>query len=463
MSSPAPSDAVSPAPAVPGERAARPTTRPEDERLPLARTVLYGAQHVLSMYGGVVAVPLIVGTAAGLPTSQVGLLVASALLVSGLTTILQSLGLPLLGARLPLVQGTTFGAVSTMLVIIADGGGLPAVFGAVIVAGLVGLVLTPVFSRLQPLFPPVVTGTIIAAMGISLLPVAAGWIMGAEGSPGAGSAQNLVLAAITLAAVLVLTRIRRLSGVAILLGIAIGTAIAALLGAADFSHVGDGAALALPQPFAFGAPTFHLAAIVPMVVVIIVTLMETMANLFAVTKVVGTDLPPRRLADGLRADMAATAVAPLLNSFPPTAFAQNIGLISVSRVRSRYTVAAGGVLLVLLGLVPLLGRIVASVPTPVLGGAGIVLFGSVAAAGIRTIGDAPRRTDTYAGHDTMIVAVSLALAVMPIAVPALYASLPSLAAMVLGSGVSAAAFSAVLLNLLLKGRGGIAPRAHDHP
>ena len=454
-----------PAPSATAEAAARPeqAPRPEDARLPLGRTLLYGAQHVLSMYGGVVAVPLIVGTAAGLSTADVGLLVACALLVSGLTTLLQSLGVPFIGARLPLVQGTTFGAVSTMLVIIADGGGLPAIFGAVIVAGVVGFLLAPVFSRLQPLFPPVVTGTIIAAMGISLLPVAAGWIMGTEGTPGAGSAQNLLLALITLASVLVLSRIRRLSGVAILLGIVIGTVVAALLGAADFSQVAEGSLLALPRPFAFGAPTFDLAAIIPMIVVIIVTLMETMANLFAVTKVVGTDLPPRRLAAGLRADMAATAVAPLLNSFPPTAFAQNIGLISVSRVRSRFTVAAGGVLLVLLGLVPVLGRVVASVPTPVLGGAGIVLFGSVAAAGIRTIGEAPRRDDIDSGHDTMIVAVSLALAVMPIAVPGLYASLPSLVAMVLGSGVSAAAFSSVLLNLLLKGRGGIAPRAHDHP
>ncbi|SLM91469.1 nucleobase:cation symporter-2 family protein [Brachybacterium nesterenkovii] len=454
-----------PAPSATAEAAALPeqAPRPEDARLPLGRNLLYGTQHVLSMYGGVVAVPLIVGTAAGLSTADVGLLVACALLVSGLTTLLQSLGVPFIGARLPLVQGTTFGAVSTMLVIIADGGGLPAIFGAVIVAGVVGFLLAPVFSRLQPLFPPVVTGTIIAAMGISLLPVAAGWIMGTEGTPGAGSAQNLLLALITLAAVLVLSRIRRLSGVAILLGIVIGTVVAALLGAADFSQAAEGSLLALPRPFAFGAPTFDLAAIIPMIVVIIVTLMETMANLFAVTKVVGTELPPRRLAAGLRADMAATAVAPLLNSFPPTAFAQNIGLISVSRVRSRFTVAAGGVLLVLLGLVPVLGRVVASVPTPVLGGAGIVLFGSVAAAGIRTIGEAPRRDDIDSGHDTMIVAVSLALAVMPIAVPGLYASLPSLVAMVLGSGVSAAAFSAVLLNLLLKGRGGIAPRAHDHP
>jgi len=449
-------DPLAPLPPAPAVRA----SRPEDERLPLARSLVHGTQHVLSMYGGVVAVPLIVGGAAQLSSGQIGVLVASALFVSGITTLLQSLGVPFFGAKLPLVQGTTFGAVSTMLVIIADGDGLPSVFGAVIVAGVIGFLLAPVVSRLQPVFPPVVTGTIIAAMGISLLPVAAGWIMGTEGQEGDGSALNLALAAITLVAVLILSRIRALSGIAILLGIAVGTVIAALLGGTDFSDVTSGAVVALPHPFAFGAPTFHLAAIVPMVVVIIVTLMETTANLFAVTKVVGTDLPPRRLADGLRADMAASALAPLVNSFPATAFAQNIGLISVTRVRSRFTVAAGGGILVLLGLVPLLGRIVAAVPQPVLGGAGIVLFGSVAAAGIRTLAEAPRTDDRDAGHDTLIVAVSLSLAVLPIAVPGLYAALPDLVAMVLGSGVSAAAFSAVLLNLLLKGRGGIRP--HDH-
>lgn len=435
--------------------------RPEDERLPLGRTLLYGAQHVLSMYGGVVAIPLVVGTAAGLPGTEVGLLVACALFVSGLATVLQSLGVPWFGAKLPLVQGTTFGAVSTMLVIISGDGGLPAVFGAVIVASVVGLLLVPLVTRLQPLFPPVVTGTIIAAMGISLLPVAGGWVMGDEGTEGFGGALNLALAAVTLLAVLVFSRIRALSGVAIMLGIVVGTLVALALGRADFSTVGEGAIVQLPQPFAFGMPTFQLAAIIPMVVVIIVTLMETTANLFAVTKVVGTELPPRRLANGLRADMLASAVAPVVNSFPATAFAQNIGLISVSRVRSRFVVAAGGVILLLLGLVPVLGRVVAAVPSPVLGGAGVVLFGSVAAAGIRTIAEGARQDDRDAGHDTIIVAVSLALAVMPLAAPDMYASLPSLVSMVLSSGVSAAAFSAVTLNLLLKGRPGAAERARD--
>lgn len=420
--------------------------RPEDEKLPVGKAFLYGFQHILSMYGGVIAIPLIIGSAAGLDPAETGMLVASALFVSGLATLLQSLGLPGLGSKLPLVNGTTFGAVSTMLAIIASGGGLPVIYGSVIVAGVIGFLLAPLFSRIQRYFPPVVTGTIITAMGISLLPVAAGWITNQDA--GGASVTNLLLAGFTLAVVLVCTRIRQLSRVAILMGIIVGTVMAAVFGQADFSQVGQGAVIALPQPFHFGAPRFELGAIISMTIVIIVTLMEIMADLFAVAKVVGTKVDEKRIANGLRADMLATIVAPVFNSFPPTAFAQNVGLVAVTKVKSRYTVAAGAVLLLLLGIFPLLGRVVACVPSAVLGGAGVVLFGSVAAAGIQTL----QQADFERGNNIFVVATSLALVMFPIAVPTFYAQLPTWLGMVLGSGISAAALSAVLLNLLLNGR-----------
>ncbi|MEL4357932.1 MULTISPECIES: uracil-xanthine permease family protein [unclassified Luteococcus] len=423
-----------------------PSIRPEDERLPVGKAFLYGFQHILSMYGGVIAVPLIVGTAAKLPPEQVGMLVAAALFVSGLSTLLQSLGLPFLGSKLPLVNGTTFGAVSTMLAILASGGGLPVIFGSVMVAGVIGFLLAPLFSKIQRFFPPVVTGTIITAMGISLLPVAAGWITGQD--PGGASLTNLALAAFTLAVVLVCTRVRQLARVAILVGILVGTVVAAVTGQADFSQVLHGAVFAFPQPFFFGAPRFEVGAIISMTIVIIVTLMEIMADLFAVAKVVGTDVDEKRIADGLRADMLATIVAPLFNSTPPTAFAQNVGLVAVTKVKSRYTVAAGAVLLLLLGMFPLLGRVVACVPSAVLGGAGVVLFGSVAAAGIQTL----QQADFERGNNIFVVATSLALVMFPIAAPSFYAHVPTWLGMILGSGISAAALSAVVLNLLLNGR-----------
>ena len=185
-------------------------TRPEDERLAPPRLMSFGLQHILSMFGGVIAVPIIVGNAAGLDGPQIGTLLACALFVSGAATLLQTLGLPFFGSQLPLVQGISFASVATMLSIIGDDGqgGLQAVFGAVIVAALIGLVISPFFSEIIHFFPPVVTGSIITVIGLSLMPVAAGWItgqaeIGGEPNPAYLDPGNIGLAFLTLLFVLV--------------------------------------------------------------------------------------------------------------------------------------------------------------------------------------------------------------------------------------------------------------------
>lgn len=439
------------------EPAAPRAARPEDEKVSPPRAVLYGVQHILSMYGGVVAVPLVVGSAAHLPADELGMIVAAALFVSGLATLLQSLGLPHLGSQLPLVNGTTIGAASTMLAIIAANQTDPhramqVIFGSVMVAGAVGFVLAGLFARIRRLFPPVVTGTVIAAMGISLLPVAAGWVMGSDPkAPDYGSLTSLGIALFSLAVVLVCNRVRALSQVSILVGIVAGTLFAAALGHVDFSQVNHGSVFALPRPFYFGAPVFEIGAILSMIIVIIVTLMEVMADLFAVGETIGTEIDDKRVADGLRADMLGAVVAPVFNSFAPTAFAQNVGLVAVTRIRSRYTVAAGAVLLILLGLFPWLGRVVAAIPSPVLGGVGVVLFGTVASSGVKILAKA----DFANPHNLVIVAVALAMVMFPIGAPHLYDRLPTWISMILGSGISSAALAAVVLNLLLNGRRGL--------
>ena len=432
--------------------------RPEDARLPLGPSFAYGLQHVVTMYGGVVAPALIVGGAAGLGAGDVGVLVSAALFVSGAATLLQTLGLPWFGAQLPLVQGISFAAVSTMVTVARGDGGLPAVFGAVIVAGLVGLVLSPMFSRIVRLFPAVVTGTIITVIGISLLPVAVRWAMGGQpAAPDWGSGGNIGLAGVTLAAVLLLCALVRgpISRLSILLGMAVGTACAFVVGKADFSVVATGPVFAFPQPFAFGAPVFESGAILSMIIVILVIMTETTADILAVGEIIGTRVDARRVADGLRADMPSTALSPVFNSFPASAFAQNVGLVAMTGITSRFVVAAGGVTLLALGLVPLLGRVVAAVPRPVLGGAGLVLFGTVAASGIRTLSKV-----AYDGNqNVVIVATALAFGVIPIAVPAFYASFPDWMAVILESGISAASLVAVLLNVLFNGTGPAAAQA----
>ncbi len=427
---------------------AAPAARPEDEKLPLGPTLGYGVQHILSMFGGVIAVPLIIGGAAGLSGPQIALLLSCALFVSGVATLLQTLGLPFFGSQLPLVQGISFASVSTLLTIVAGKGeeGLRAGFGAVIVAALISLIIVPFFAQIVRLFPPVVTGSIITVIGLSLMPVAAGWITGnalvnGQPNPTYASGGNLALAMFTLLVILVLSKIKATARMAILLGLLVGTVVALVTGQAKW-NLGGAAIVALPQPFAFGLPTFQLGAIVAMTIVMLVIMVETTADILAVGEVVGTKVDSKRVADGLRADMAASAIAPVFNSFPATAFAQNVGLVALSGIKSRFVVAAGGAILAILGLSPMLAAVVRVIPSAVLGGAGIVLFGTVAASGIRTLS----KVNYQGNNNLLIVAVSVAFGLLPNVSPAFWNSLPEGLGTVLHSGISAAAICAVLLN-----------------
>lgn len=427
-------------------RAVTTAARPEDERLPLGRSFMYGLQHVLTMYGGIIAVPLIVGQAAGLSDSDVAVLIASALFVGGAATVLQSWGVPFFGSQLPLVQGVSFAGVATMLAILAGGGGLPAVMGAVLVAGAFGLVAAPFFAQIIRFFPPVVTGVVITTIGLTLMPVAAGWAMGGQGSEDFGSTANIGLAFLTFVIVLVLSKVgvATISRLSILLSIIIGTLVAAVLGMADFSGVGEGPTIAVPAIFAFGTPTFEVAAIISMIIVVLVTMTETTADILAVGEIVRTKIDSKRIADGLRADMLSSTVAPVFNSFTQTAFAQNVGLVAITGIKSRFVVSAGGVIMFTLGLLPVLGRVVAAIPTPVLGGAGVVLFGTVAAAGIRTLA----KVDYEGNMNLVIVASSLAFGMVPIVAPTFYDAFPDWFTTIFHSGISSAAVMAVVLNLL---------------
>jgi NCS2 family nucleobase:cation symporter-2 len=420
--------------------------RPEDERLPLGKTLTYGMQHVLTMYGGIIAPPLIVGGAAGLSSQEIGALIASCLFVGGLATILQTVGIPFFGSQLPLVQGTSFAAVATMVAIIDGGGGIQRVFGAVLVASFIGFLIAPGFARIIRFFPPVVTGVVITMIGIALLPVAANWAMGGNASAeNYGAPSQIGLAMATLCIALLLTKfgsvtIQRL---AILISMVLGAILATVLGMTDFSRVGQGEWFALPQPLAFGWPEFEIGSIISMTVVVLVILTETTADIIALGQIVGTPVNKRRIADGLRADMAASMLAPFLNTFTQSAFAQNVGLTAITGVKSRFVVTAGGGILVVLGLFPVLGQVVAALPTPVLGGAGIVLFGTIAASGIRTLSQV-----IYEGnYNLIIVSTSIAVGCLPVVKPNFYDAFPSWFATIFDSGISSAAFTAVVLNL----------------
>lgn len=419
---------------------------PVDEVPPVGRLAAYGFQHVLAMYAGAVAVPLIVGGAMKLPSHDLAYLINADLLVSGVATLIQCVGVWRFGVRLPLMQGCTFAAVTPMVLIGTTGGGLPAIYGAVIVAGLAMTLLAPYFAKLLRFFPPLVTGLVILIIGLTLLPNAADWAAGGAGAPGYGAPRNLALALGVLVFILLVQRLARgfLGRVSVLLGIVVGTLVAIPLGFTDFSHVAGASVIGVSTPFHFGLPTFKAAAIVSLLIVMLVSTAETTGDILAIGEAVDREVTPGRLADGLRADGASTVLGGIFNTFPYTAFAQNIGLIGLTKVKSRWVVAAAGAILIVLGLFPKLGEIIAAVPPPVLGGAGIAMFGTVAASGIRTLS----RVSFDGNANLLIVAVSVGVALAPVARPDLYAHFPNGFQIVMNSGISAGAIVAILLNLL---------------
>ncbi|MFJ8433230.1 nucleobase:cation symporter-2 family protein [Kitasatospora sp. NPDC094019] len=427
-----------------------PEVHPVDQLLPPVRLLTSGLQHVAAMYAGVVAPPLIVGAGVGLSPAELALLISASLFTAGLATLLQTIGVWRIGARLPFVNGVSFAGVAPMIAIAKEHGpkdALPVIFGAVIVAGVLCLLAAPYFCKLIRFFPPVVQGTVITLIGVSLLPVAVNWARGGSpDAPGYGSTKAIGLAALTLGAVVLGNRLLRgfWQQLALLVGLAVGTLLAFPLGLADFGAVHEARIFALPSPFHFGAPVFDAAAIASLCIVMVVSMTESTADMLALGRIVDREADEKTLAAGLRADGLATAVSPVFNGFAASAFAQNIGLVALTGIRSRFVVATGGGLLVLLGLFPVLGAVVSLVPQPVLGGAGIVLFGTVAASGIRTLADA----GLDSGANTVLVSVSLGVGIIPIAAPTFYDAFPEAARTLLHSGISAGCVAAVLLNLL---------------
>ncbi len=326
------------------------------------RLVVYGFQHVLAFYAGAVVMPLLVAEGIGMKGDDIALLVNASLLTCGLATLLQSAGLPGIGIRLPVVQGTSTTAVPSLVSVgLAAGGakaGLPTVFGAVIAAGLALFVVAPVFSKLVRFFPPLVTGTIVTIVGITLLAVAARQVGGGDPSRGSfGSPAHLGLAAVTLVVILLLHKLSRgfLATVAVLVGLVIGTVVAALAGFADFSGIGSTPWLGTAAPLHYGAPRFDVVAVLSVVLVMVIIAVESIGQFFAVGEIVDRKVEGKHVTRALRADGLATAIAGVFNSFPSTVYSQNIGLIRLTRVKSRWIVASSGVIMMVLGLVPKVG------------------------------------------------------------------------------------------------------------
>ena len=453
------SDTPSPLPVAPSVTVSAPLTVAAAEALvdavpPWPRTLVLALQHVLSMYAGAVAVPLLVGAALKLSRPDQAVLISADLLTCGVATLLQTLGVGRrLGVRLPVLLGVSFVAVGPMISI-GRNLGLPYVYGAIICAGLLLALLAPLLSALRRLFPPVVTGSVVTLIGTSLAPVAIHWAAGGLGAPDYGAGANLGLAGLVLLVITAVTYFGRrgsgfLGSVAVLIGLVVGALCALALGRLSVGELaGDPAApwLAVVTPFRFGWPRLDGWAILTMTLVALLCSVESMGVFLAVGRIVGVPVDEARVARGLRAEGLAMVLGGCLNSFPYTTFSQNAGLVALTGVRSRFVVAAAGAILVLLGALPRLAGLFAAIPKAVLGGAGVALFGMVAAAGVRMLSE----VDFRRPENLYIVACSLGLGLGVATVPGAFAGLPEGPLRLLCSdGIVVGSLTAVLLNLLL--------------
>jgi xanthine permease len=436
-------------------------TSPVDEMLPPARLLVLGLQHVLVLYAGAVAVPLIVGRALGLEPQQIALLISADLFAAGLATLIQSFGLPGVGIRLPVMMGVTFASVGPMMAMIAAGAAsgaaktdtLQLIYGSVIAAGVFGFLVGPLMGRLARLFPPVVTGTVILVIGISLMNIGVNWAAGGQPSqPDYGSPLYLGVALFTLVVILALTRFTKglLNNIAVLVGVIAGCVVAAALGKMSFAHVASAPLVGLVVPFQFGLPRFSLIPIATMCLVMIVVMVESLGMFFAVGEMVGKPLDAKAIARGLRGDALGTILGGVFNTFPYTSFSQNVGLVGVTGVRSRYVCVAGGLIMVALGLSPKLAALVEAAPSFVLGGAGLVMFGMVAATGVRILSGVD-----YAGNrnNLFVVAISVGVGLIPLVASKFFQFMPPALAPLLNSGVLLSTIAAVALNIYYNGVG----------
>lgn len=404
-----------------------------------------GLQHVLAMYAGAILVPLIVGEALGLTVEQLTYLVAIDIFMCGVATLFQVMNNRFFGIGLPVVLGCTFTAVAPM---IAIGGqyGITAIYGAIIVSGIFVVLISGFFGKLVRFFPPVVTGSVVTIIGITLIPVAINNLGGGQGASDFGSLANISLGFGTLLFIILMYRFTTgfLRSISILIGLAGGTIVASFMGRVDFTAVADASYFHMIQPFYFGTPTFEWPAIITMILVAMVSLVESTGVYFALGDITDKKLKEKDLTKGYRAEGLAILLGGIFNAFQYTAFSQNVGLIQMTGVKKLRVIVVAGIMLIALGLIPKIAALTTIIPTAVLGGAMVAMFGMVIAQGIKMLSavmsDSP--------ENSMIIACSVGMGLGVTVVPELFAQIPNSLQILTSNGIVAGSVTAIVLNII---------------
>ncbi|AZQ48356.1 xanthine permease PbuX [Bacillus sp. GX] len=404
-----------------------------------------GMQHMLAMYAGAIIVPLIVGGGLGLNQKELTYLVSIDLLMCGVATILQALSNRFFGIGLPVVLGCTFTAVGPMIAI-GKQYGVSSIYGAIIAAGLFVVIFAKLFGKLVKLFPPVVTGSVVTVIGVTLVPAAINDMAGGVGSKDFGSLENLALAFGVLLFIIIMYRFFDgfIRSISILLGLLFGTIVAAFMGKVSLQAVGEADWFHGIQPFYFGTPTFELTPIITMVLVACVGIVEATGVYFALSDICNKKIGEKELTKGYRAEGLAMVLGGIFNAFPYTTYSQNVGLVQLTGVRNRVIIYTCGGMLIVLGFIPKIAAITTIIPKSVLGGAMLAMFGMVMAYGIKMLSS----VDFGKQENLLIVACSVGIGLGVTVVPTLFSQLPENIRILTDNGIVLGSASAVLLNIV---------------
>jgi len=416
-----------------------------DDKPPLGTSILLAFQHIMAAFGGIVAVPLVIGGVLGLPVEDMAYLVSCALFAAGIATVIQSKGFGPVGARVACVMGTDFTFVGPSIAV-GFAFGLPGIFGATILGSFIEIILSRFLKPLQRFFPPIVTGTVVMLIGLTLLPVSMDWAAGGYGAADYGSLKNVSVAVAVMLLITFLNRYGKgiISSAAVIIGLVFGYIIAYPLGMLDFAPITNAGWVAIPTPFKYGI-TFSIAAVVPFITAYMVTTIETVGCLMAIGEASDKELTMDDVQAGVLADGVGSFIAGFFNAGPNTSFSQNVGLIPLTGVASRFVVIISGIILILMGIFPKVGALVAIMPNPVLGGAGVIMFGMVFAAGAKTILNVPLNN-----RNLLILAISVGMGLGVTFRPEILSHLPAAVKSLFSSGISAGTITALFLNIVLK-------------
>ena len=416
-----------------------------DDNPSLSEKILFGIQHIFAAFGGIIVVPLVLSSALGFDTKTSTALISASILAAGLATIIQARGIGKIGSKVACIMGTDFTFVSPSITV-GSTLGLPGIIGATILGAVFEVVLSFFIKPLMKLFPPLVTGTVVCLIGLTLLPVSIDWAAGGAGSADYGSIKNISIAMLVLIGTLLLNRYGKgmLSSASILIGMVVGYIACIPLGLVDFSSVREASWVSFPKIFEYGV-TFDLKALLAFTPAYFVTAIETVGCLKAVGEVSEVEMDDKRIGAGVLADGVGSMLGGVVGTLPNTTFSQNVGLIPLTKVASKHVAVMAGIILVLLGFLPKLAAIVNIIPQPVLGGVGIVMFGTVAAAGIKTLSKVKINE-----RNLLIIATAIGLGLGVTFRPEFISQLPEGLKMIFTSGISTGTITALVLNLVLK-------------